>query len=404
MTTPVLRRLVGASALAVLAAGLVAAPASADDPFHIPDHAVVTIRGDGAGHGIGMSQYGAYSAAKAGETWREILDFYYPGTLTGLSGGTIAVRISSDDDRDLVIDQRKGLTVRKVGGRSWKISGVRASRWRLEPVSAGRTEISYRTARWHRWKVVDGDAEFSAGGPALTLQTPDGAVDYRGALRSTHHRFTAGRERVTVNVLPMEAYLRGVVPSEMIASSWPQQALRAQAVAARTYATYSREQDTNPDYDLCDTDACQAYGGVAAEYPTSDKAVLKTARIVLTSGGETALAMYSASNGGYTVDGGESYLPAQPDPYEGSSKDYYGWKRTFTTEQLEKAFNLTNLTYLGVEVRDGQGPRGGRVIDDGVRIKTEGGYNDTVSGEHFQGNLGLPSTLFTITKVERQRR
>ncbi|MFC5176100.1 SpoIID/LytB domain-containing protein [Nocardioides taihuensis] len=394
MTSPILRRLVGATTLALLAAGLVAAPASADDPYDVPDDAVIHLEGDGAGHGIGMSQYGAYGAANAGKTWRQILDFYYPGTHTGLRGGQVSVWISGDDDRDLVVDRAPGLTVRKVDGRSWRVAGVKASRWRLTPAPEGRTEISYRTGSWHRWKLVRGDAELTRGGAPVTLRTPDGPVDYRGALRSTRHDGT----RVSVNVLPMEQYLRGVVPSEMAASSWPQQALRAQAVAARTYAAYEREHTANPDYDLCDTAACQAYGGASAEYSTSDRAVLKTARIVLTYEGQTAFAQYSASNGGYTVAGQFDYLPAQADPFEGTSSDYYGWTRTVTSAQVEAVYDVENLSAIGIETRNGQGPRGGRVGD--VRLWSSTGWTGTVTGESFRRNLGLPSTLYEITAVE----
>ena len=86
--------------------------------------------------------------------------------------------------------------------------------------------------------------------------------------------------------LPMEQYVRGVVPAEVAASSWPQHAMRAQAVAARTYAAYEREHTGNPDYDLCDTAACQAYGGASRGVPPPrTRAVAKTARQVLTHAG-----------------------------------------------------------------------------------------------------------------------
>ena len=62
-------------------------------------------------------------------------------------------------------------------------------------------------------------------------------------------------------MVPMDAYVRGVVTSEMIASTWPPQALRAQAVASRTYAAYERDHTSRTAYDLCDTAACQVYGG-----------------------------------------------------------------------------------------------------------------------------------------------
>ena len=374
--------------------GLTAVPstAAADPGFDVPEDAVITIRGDGSGHGIGMSQYGAYGAARDGRSHRQILDFYYPGTDLGSAGGAVKVWISADRDRDLRVDDRKGLTIRKVGGRTWRPREPRAEQWRVRSASGGTHVISYRTRTWQTWRKVRGTVELAAGGKPLTLRTPSGAVRYRGALRST--RLRSG-QRITVNVLPLEQYLRGVVPSEMQAG-WPQQALRAQAVAARTYAVHERG-DGNTYYDVCDYAACQAYGGASAEASASTSAVTATAGEVLTHDGAIALAMYSASNGGHTVDGGEPYLPAQADDFEGDSADYYDWRRTFTTRQFEKAFGLGNLTYLQVESRDGNGPRDGRVT--AVRMRTEGGFDAPVDGEKVRRNLGLPSSLFEITRV-----
>lgn len=394
----------GTSLLAALVAtvaglGLSAPPASASvDPGHdVPDDATITIRGDGSGHGTGMSQYGAYGAALDGLGHRQILDFYYPGTQTGRAGGAVKVWITGDDDRDLVVDARDGLRVTRVGGRSWRPREPRARQWRVRPDRRGDHVVGFRTRSggWRTWKVVRGDVELSAGGAPLTLRTPDGPVRYRGRLRSVDYR---SEQRLTVNVVPLEHYLRGVVPAEMQAG-WPQQALRAQAVAARTYAVHERG-DGNTYYDLCDTAACQAYGGRTAEASATTRAVTATASDVLTWGGEPAFAMYSASNGGHTVAGphGEPYLPAQPDSHEGTSPDYYDWRRTVTTRAFERAFGLGNLTYVRVEGRDGQGPRGGRVT--AVRMRTEGGFDEPVDGEKVRRNLGLPSSLFEITRVD----
>ena len=196
----------------------------------------------------------------------------------------------------------------------------------------------------------------------------------------------------------MEKYVRGVVPAEL-SSIWPQQAMRAQAVASRTYAAYEREHTGNPDYDLCDTAACQAYGGATAETAKTDKAVGATARRVLTYDGETAFAQYSASNGGWTVDGGRPYLPAQEDPYEGSSTDFYGWSVEVTAADVEKAYNIDNLTSIAIETRDGRGPRGGRV--ETVRLENaDTEWSGTVTGDSFRRNFGLFSTLFEITSVD----
>src|SRR3990170_1865277 len=90
-------RLVALTAAVVLV--LPAAPAAADDPYDVPDDAVITIEGDGSGHGRGMSQYGAYSAAREGETYREILGTYYPRTRWKQLGGSIEVLVTADDDR-----------------------------------------------------------------------------------------------------------------------------------------------------------------------------------------------------------------------------------------------------------------------------------------------------------------
>ena len=87
---------------------------------------------------------------------------------------------------------------------------------------------------------------------------------YRGALRSAT---PAGGGRDTVNVVGFDGYLKGVLPKEVVASTWPVETLRAQAVAARTYAAYERAHvPAGRHYDLCDTAACQVYGGASAEY------------------------------------------------------------------------------------------------------------------------------------------
>jgi len=382
---------------ATVAATLVgSSPASADTSYTVPTPATITITGDGYGHGKGMSQYGAYGAARQGLTFKQIVTFYYPSTALGETGCQVKVLISADDDRDLVVDAARGLTVRALAsGRSWKPDVPRASRWRILP-SGSRTQISYRTSGWHSWRTVRGDVQLSAGSRPLTLRTPDGPVAYRGALRSTFRNDT----RVTVNVVPMESYVRGVVPSEMYAP-WPQQALRAQAVASRTYAAYEREHTSNTAYDLCDTAACQAYGGYTAEAASSDDAVAATARRIVTYQGATAFAQFSASNGGWTVAGQFPYLPAQQDPYEGTSKDYYRWSVTLTDADIEKAFNLEDLTSIGIETRDGNdrdAGRGGRV--DTVRLVSSGGFDGTVSGEKFRSKFGMRSTLFSIDRVE----
>lgn len=363
---------------------LVGAPAQAQ-----AQTTTVTFTGRGFGHGIGMSQYGALGRAQAGQSFRQILGFYYPGTRWGTTGGAIKVLITGDTSRAVVVEDRPGLTVSRVGGRTWR-PGQAARLWRIEPDTTGtRSVISYRTGRWHRWKTVAGEAEFAAGGQPVALRTPDGTVSYRGALRSA--RPGPGRDRDTVNVLPLESYLRGVVPSE-VPALWPADAVKSQAVAARTYAAYERAAaPSGRYYQICDTAHCQAYPGTTNEHPASDAAVKATAHQVRTWGGEPAFTQFSASNGGYTVAGGFSYLPAQPD-----DEDHYAeW-----TKQVDGASIAAHWpaigTYQGLTVveRDGRGSYGGRV----VKINVQGSKTSTtVSGSTFASYLGLKSTMFDVS-------
>ena len=384
----------GGLLLACLLVLVPAAPAAADDQWEVPPGATITVEGDGAGHGKGLSQYGAYGAARAGLSSKQILDFYYPGTKRAERGGKVRVWISGDDGRHLVVEDRPRLEVRTASGRSVPVhkKQPRADRWRITPAAKG-AKVSYRQGRWRTFASYRGDVAFEAGGAPVTLRTPDGRVSYRGALRST----SRGGDRVTVNVLPLDKYVRGVVPAE-VSSIWPTHAMRAQAVASRTYAVHEREHAGGRPYDLCDTAACQAYGGASAETAKSDAAVKATARSVLTWQGETAFAQYSASNGGWTVDGGLPYLPEQEDPYEGSSPDYYGWTVEVEAATVEDAYNIDHLTRIQVETRDGRGPRGGRVV--AVRLwNDDSGWTGTVTGDSFRRNFGLASTLFELTSV-----
>ena len=381
---------------AALTIALPMAPAAADDPYQdFPQDAVVTIVGDGSGHGRGMSQYGAYSAARDGVGHRAILSTYYPGTRWKQLGGSIEVLVSDDDDRDLVVQDVAGLKVRALGpGTTWRVDEDRATRWRVKPGSGTTNVVSYYAGRWRTWKKVRGDVELSAGSRPLRLSTPDGAVSYRGALRSS--RDDRG-DRVTVNVVTLEQYVRGVVPSEMQAG-WPQEALRAQAVASRTYAAWRRTRPLDVAYDICDTTLCQVYGGASAEASASTRAVTGTAKQVLTYRRAPIFAEFSAANGGWTVYGGESYLPSQEDPYEGTSSDYYGWKRRIPVSKMLTEYDYDELQLIGIEERDGNGPRGGRV--EQVRVTAGSGFTDTITGEDFRVDWGLPTTLFTITRVE----
>lgn len=136
---------------------------------------------------------------------------------------------------------------------------------------------------------------------------------YRGVVRLV----AAGNDVQIINIVPIESYLRGVVPSEMQAL-WPMEALKAQAVAARTYTLVNI--DPQSTYDICATDACQEYHGVNAEHPNSDAAIRATQGLILSYGGTLVRSYYHADSGGQSATASEvwgmadfPYLISQPD-------------------------------------------------------------------------------------------
>ena len=165
----------------------------------------------------------------------------------------------------------------------------------------------FTTAAALSWPITEVDGELlvdgSVVGQTLLLRMDSGLLEfggrrYRGALR-----LSATPEGIeVVNVLDIESYLRGVVPSEM-AASWPLEALKAQAVAARSYTLTSL--DPAARYDLCATDECQVYKGVASEHPRSDAAIAATAGIVVSYQGATARTYYHADSGGVVASAAE---------------------------------------------------------------------------------------------------
>jgi peptidoglycan hydrolase-like amidase len=130
----------------------------------------------------------------------------------------------------------------------------------------------------------------------VRLQVDDRS--YRGALEV----FGNARNTLTlVNELPLEDYLLGVVPNELSPSTFGQiEALKAQAVAARTYAVRNMGQSRQEGYDICNTDACQVYMGAGTEDPLATQAVRETRGIIATYNGQPINALYSSTCGGKT--------------------------------------------------------------------------------------------------------
>ena len=137
----------------------------------------------------------------------------------------------------------------------------------------------------------------------------------KGRYRGTVEFFPNGDGRLTVvNQVALEDYVRGVVPREMGANEYPNiEALKVQAVAARTYVVANRGKRKNAGFDLLDTPLDQVYGGRDAEQPLSDRAVAETSGLIATYNGAPIQALFTADSGGATVD--NSYVFGGPQPY-----------------------------------------------------------------------------------------
>jgi len=389
--------------IALTGAALLTTAAPADASVSVSEAAVaitpstttITVNGHGFGHGHGMSQYGAKGAALNGQSAAQILAFYYPGTaLTPLSA-SIKVLITADTDNNTTVYPERGLRVRDLGnGHTYKLRKS-ARMWRLVQ-KHGRTKVFYKTGRWHLYKTggrrsLAGDGEFRSAAGGVTLKLPSGPRKYRGSLRYTN--------RDTVNVLNLEKYVRGVVAAEM-PSSWPAAALQAQAVAARTYAARERADHLDRYYQICDTTACQVYGGVKSETTATDAAAAATAGQVLTYGGQFAFAQFSSSNGGLLSAGSEPYLVAKADPWDTAAVDpYFNWTppttaTSYSVAALRTAYGTGVLTGVQITEReDAAAPDKGRVVT--VVLQGSTGPKP-LTGAQVRSLLGLRSTYFSI--------
>ncbi|HEU4910052.1 MAG TPA: SpoIID/LytB domain-containing protein, partial [Propionibacteriaceae bacterium] len=242
---------VGLTALATCAV-LTTGPAYADSAAS-GTSGRFTIHGAGWGHGWGMSQYGAYGAARKGLSWKQILAFYYRGTqLKTLPSDTkIKVWITSDNNNSLRVLPATGLTVRDTSGHRYTVpTGAKYTSWRITRSGAGY-RLSYRTSSGSyvtkSTGLSTGTWSFSTRSKIVKVVLPNGSVrSYRGSMAL----IKSGSGGRTINNVLLENYVKGVVPAEM-PTSWAAHAVRAQAVAARSYALRLRNFGNYSGFDIC---------------------------------------------------------------------------------------------------------------------------------------------------------
>ncbi|MBW2707831.1 MAG: SpoIID/LytB domain-containing protein [Deltaproteobacteria bacterium] len=204
-----------------------------------------------------------------------------------------------------------------------------------------------------------------------------------------------------INLVDMELYLRSVVPSESYAS-WPLETLKAQTVAARTYAYYQLRHRKTWAFDVVDDEGDQAYKGMKRETKKTDRAVRETKGQILSYGNKPILAMYSANSGGYTADAGsifgleKPYLVAHPDP-ESLKGKMARWKKTFSVSEVERALNRRGLKIKGLKrIEPAKKGPSGRIIK--IRIIADSGTKTVRTRTTLRRALKLPEILLEIKK------
>jgi len=418
MTTPSpIRRAatVAATTLAaalLLVTGFALAPTAPPAGAQEPDATTMSFSGRGWGHGRGMSQWGAQGyATNHGWTYRQILDHYYGGTRLGpvpsnltVNPNAMRVRLMAQDDRPTVVTNDSGdLLLRVSDGELAR--GLKAVR--LTKQADGRLLVEQSSGCGGSWTPVPGTSGRThisvvrqTGSEPLRLCRHDGvSIWYPGTIDAV---VNAGVQR-TVNVTSMESVLRSTVPRESPAS-WNPEALKAQAVAARSYALAgdSRHQ---PYADTCDSTLCQVYEGWfrqnpggsrnATTDPRTDSAIQASAGEVrlFTSGanaGRIARTEYSSTSGGWTAGG---TFPAVEDRGDVISPRHT-WRLTVDMTRLEAQHgNGGKLTELQVVRRNGLGLDGGRV--ELARLRFSNGTTADVSGNVVRSLTGLHSDWFT---------
>ena len=272
-----------------------------------------------------------------------------------------------------------------------------ASSTNLVPIvlEAGDTEITCRRA--DDSLRLGASVTIVPDDPSATIavDSPTRSRQYRGAIEVSFK----GRTLRLVNVVKIDDYLLGVVPCEM--GDAPEEALKAQAIAARSYTIRNQRKHSSDGYGLCDTTHCQSYGGVLAERAATTKAVLATRGMTLNYGGEPISAMYSTDCGGITQSYADSYRTGQSQhPYlcsvtEPSEVEHQCWEKTYTLADLGVALAKSGIPEAnGLQsIKVIETAKSGRASS--VEIVGAKGAK-TVYGATLRKALDLKSTLFTI--------
>jgi stage II sporulation protein D len=356
----------------LLVAGSAAHARSSAQP--VPQGAATfVVTGHGWGHGVGLSQWGAYGYAQKGFDYEKIVLHYFTGTELGDAPVSRVRVLLTSGVKTLTVNSTVDFKVRDG-------SGV------VHTLSAGAypltTALKLRVDGQSKTSALPGPLLFQPGSAALALKHR-----YRGSIQVD---VNAGKLRA-INMVGLEQYLYGVVPSEM-PYTWHPEALKAQAIAARSYALATRRTGA---FDLYPDTRSQVYLGIEHEKPSTNAAVNATAGQVVLYDGEVAKTYFFSSSGGRTASAedvwGEPvpYLVSVPDPYDSISPHHDWGPYVFTGTKLAKMLKMKGqVVDLQPELNSS-----GRIKVLNV-IGTKGTL--AVPGAVLRKKMGLRSTWFSV--------
>jgi SpoIID/LytB domain protein len=334
------------------------------------------IKGRGWGHGVGLSQYGAFGLARQGTVYDQILTHYYPGTTLGPAPVTTVRVLLAEGRKSLTISSPSQFRVRDAAGT-------------LHVLPAGSytfgAGLSLKVKGATKPQRLEGPLLFSSGAFPINLGRP-----YRGQIQVVSER---GKLQA-INVVGLEAYLYGVVPSE-VPTHWPAEALKAQAVVARSYALSSRK--IGGAFDLYSDTRSQVYLGVQEEEQPTNAAVDATAGEVLLYRGQVARTYYHSTSGGRTAAIADAwpgskpvpYLISVPDPQDALSPHHQWGPFVFAAKRIATALKARG-TLLDVTTT----PNASGRVQTVTALTTMGQW--TALGTDVRRALDLRSTWFNI--------
>ena len=338
----------------------------------------LVVTGHGWGHGVGMSQWGAYGFAKHGWRYDRILAHYYPGTqLSPAPVANVRVQLAAAQPR-VSVGCPGALKVSDATGRTYSVgAGVYAVNAKL------RLPVGHKRVRQPHHEAITVPVKRALRSP-LVFDCPSAPLTWNG--RAYHGLLVVrrgGRRLSVVNSVDLEDYVRGVVGGEM-PHNWSLAALESQAVAARTYALATLHP--NRHFDLFSDTRSQVYGGIAYETPQTNFAIQRTAGKILTWHGLPASTFFFSTSGGRTADVREVWPQLGDMPYLRSVSDPYDFGPHHSWRVVVPAAKLPSGPFKVVHGHDG------RVTQ--VVIGTR-----TIAAAAFRKQFGLQSTWFDLGRV-----